>query len=93
MFLADIVGDVTSTLHWKDIVASRYRISLLFLRTAFNAVICLYFRVNRKRKKISTTIYPERSIVFDVLLERNKRLVEKERYKPSETGTVWNNSL
>jgi len=49
MFLSDIAGDVISSLHWKDIVDSHYGISLLFFRTAFNAVIYLCFRVNKKK--------------------------------------------
>jgi len=49
-------------------VDSHYRISLLFFRIPFNAVICLCFRVNRKKAR--TTIQPERSFVFGVLLEK-----------------------
>lgn len=79
MFPSDIPSDVTSTLHLNDIVDSHYRLSLLFFRVAFNAVICLYFHVNgeKKKKEIRTTIHPERSFVFGVLLERNKRFVGK----------------
>jgi hypothetical protein len=93
MFLSDITGDVSSSLHWKDIVDSHYRISLLFFRTAFNAVICLYFRVNRKKNDTRNNTSGTLFRVWCSVRKKQTVFRKKERYKPSETGTVWNKSL